>query len=150
MKRTFIFAKLLIAVATAASAQTTPTTPAADTPTLARFPRLVEYRLNLTDAQRVQVKSIIQQERPAIQQLAAQLKTEHAELIAMPAFDEAQTRAFVAKYADVNTALVVERIKLRTQLRAILTPAQQQKLDQLRARFGAQFDQRLLTLGDNL
>ena len=68
----------------------------------------------------------------------------------MTKYNESQARTIAAKYAEANTSAVVEREKLRVELMAILTPAQQKKLSQLRARFGAAVDDRLLTLGDNL
>jgi Spy/CpxP family protein refolding chaperone len=71
-------------------------------------------------------------------------------LAKLTTFNEAETAAIVAKYADANTASIIEREKLRVELTAILTPAQQEKLDQLHARFGAMVDEQLLTLGDNL
>jgi Spy/CpxP family protein refolding chaperone len=92
----------------------------------------------------------LQQERPTLESIHVQLAAEHAELAKLTTVDAAQTEAIVAKYASANTSAVVERQKLRVELTAILTPAQQQKLDQMRARFGTAVDERLETLGDNL
>jgi len=98
----------------------------------------------------VQVKAILKQEKPALETIHVQLAAEHAELLKQTTINEAETAAIVAKYADANTAAIIEREKLRVELTAILTPAQQEKLDQLRARFGAAIDDHLQTLGDNL
>jgi Spy/CpxP family protein refolding chaperone len=97
-----------------------------------------------------QAKAILRQEQPLLQQLHTQLSAEHAEMAQMTTYNDSQARAIAAKYADANTDAVVEREKLRVELLAILTPAQQKKLSQMRARFGSAMDDRLLTLGDNL
>jgi len=112
--------------------------------------RRIEHRLNVTDVQRAQAKAILAAERPALQQLHTQLAAEHTELAQQPVFDEARVRAITAKYADANTAALVEREKLRTELLAILTPDQLKKVADLRSRFGVALDERLETLGDNL
>lgn len=110
----------------------------------------VEARLGLSTEQIAQAKVILQQEKPALESIHVQLAAEHAELAKLTTVDPAQTEAIVARYASANTSAVVERQKLRVELTAILTPAQQQKLEQMRARFGAIVDERLETLGDNL
>jgi Spy/CpxP family protein refolding chaperone len=147
MKRILLSSILLAAasVTAAASAQDAPATPNGG-----RIIKRIEARLNVTPEQVVQAKAILQQEKPALLAIHVQLAAEHAELVKLTTFNEAQTAAIVAKYADANTAAIIEREKLRVELTAILTPAQQQKLDQLRARFGEVIDDHLQTLGDNL
>ena len=147
MKRILLPALLLLAVSSAAAASAQDSTPTGNG---GRFIQRIEARLNLTPEQIVQAKAILQQERPTLEAIHVQLAAEHAELVKLTTFNEAQTAAIVAKYADANSAAIIEREKLRVELTAILTPAQQEKLDQLRARFGAAIDERLLTLGDNL
>jgi Spy/CpxP family protein refolding chaperone len=145
MKRIILPAALLLAATLSASAQDATANPQAS-----RMIRRVEHRLNVTDAQREQVKAILAAERPTLAQLHTQLASEHAEMAQQTTFDEARTRAIAAKYADTNTAVLVEREKLHAELFAIFTPEQQKKVEQLRARFGAAIDSRLETLGDNL
>jgi Spy/CpxP family protein refolding chaperone len=147
MKRSLFFTLLLTAAGVTATASAQDTPPTRDG---GRVIHRIEARLNVTPEQIVQVKAILQQEKPTLQSIHVQLAAEHAELAKLTTFNEAQTAAIVAKYADANTAAIIEREKLRVELTAILTPAQQQKLDQLRARFGEAIDERLQTLGDNL
>jgi periplasmic protein CpxP/Spy len=149
MKRTLTLATLLFAALGAVSIGPAYAQDAAPMGN-GRGVRLVEHRLNLTDTQRAQIKSILQQERPTIQQLAATLAQEHAELIALTTFDDQKTVAIAQKYADTHTAATVEREKVRDEICAVLTPEQQQKLQVLRSRFGTLIDQKLQTLGDNL
>jgi Spy/CpxP family protein refolding chaperone len=147
MKRRILTLSLLFAatLSAAAAAQDVPSSPDGS-----RMIRRIESRLGVTWDQRVQAKAILQQERPVLQQLHTQLEAEHAEMAQITMFNDTQVRAVAAKYAETNTDVVVERAKLRTELLAILTPAQQKKLTQLRTRVSAGMDERLLTLGDNL
>jgi Spy/CpxP family protein refolding chaperone len=147
MKRTILSLSLLLAAAmsTAASAQDIPSNPDGS-----KMIHRMESRFDFTWDQRVQAKAILQQERPVLQELHTQLAAERAEMAQMTTFNDSQARAVATKYGDTHTNVVVEREKLRVELLAILTPAQQKKLSQLRARFGVALDERLLTLGDNL
>ena len=126
-----IFAAMFVTTM-AASAQD-----AAPSPDSTRAIRRIESRLNFTWDQRVQAKAILQQERPELQMLHTQLLAEQAEMAQLTTFDDGQARAIVAKYAETNNNVLVEREKLRIELTAILTPAQQKKLAQFRARLGA-------------
>jgi Spy/CpxP family protein refolding chaperone len=144
---------ILLPVSFFAAAMLTAAASAQDVPAPrggARMIHRVEARLGLSAEQIAQAKVILQQERPALESIHMQLAAEHSELAKLTTADAAQTEAIVAKYASANTSAVVERQKLRVELTAILTPTQQQKLEQIRARFGAAVDERLLTLGDNL
>jgi Spy/CpxP family protein refolding chaperone len=143
MKRLILATTLILAV-TSAFAQDT--APRDGTLAIHR----IERRLGLTPAQIAQAKVIIQQERPNLQQLHIQLAAEHKAIAAQTTFDESKTRAIATQYAETNTAAIVEREKRRSELLAILTPTQQQRLQQLRSRFSARLDERLQTLGDGL
>jgi protein CpxP len=145
MKHIILPAILLLAASLPASAQD-----AAPAPATNRIVRRIEHRLKVTDAQREQVKAILQQERPTLEQIHIQLSAEHAEMAQQTTFDEARTRAIAAKYGDANTAALVEREKLRTELLAVLTPEQREKVEQLRTRFDAAIGSVLPTIGDNL
>ena len=147
MKRTILSLSLFVAATISIVASAQDVSPAADG---SRAIRRVESRLNITWDQRMQVKAVLQQERPAMAALHTQLAAEHAEMVQMTSYNDSQARAIAAKYAETNTDVVVEREKLRVELLAILTPAQQKKLSEFRARFGSAMDERLLTLGDNL
>jgi Spy/CpxP family protein refolding chaperone len=146
MKRTtFLVLLFCVAASAAGSAQ-----PSATPREGARMIHRMEARLGVTPAQIVQIKAILLQEKPALEQLHEQLAAEHAELASLTTFNEEQTEAIEAKYAVVNTSMVVEREKLRFELYAVLTPEQLQTLEQMRARFGSSVDDRLQTLGDSL
>jgi protein CpxP len=148
MKRILIASALSLTLIAAASAQDAGLN--ASTPAPTRAIQRIERRLNVTDAERTQIKAILQQERPALTQLHTQRAAERAEMAQLATFDEAHARAIAAKYAQTDADAAVEREKLRSELFAVLTPAQQQRVQQLRARLWAAIDDRLPTLGDNL
>ena len=108
----------------------------------------IEGRLNMTAAQRKQVKSILQQEQPAIVALAQRGKQERDELARMQSFDDTQVRELAQRYAATNTDILVERAKVRLELRAVLTDAQRQQVDTLRAKVGSRFEERLRSFID--
>ena len=96
----------------------------------------VERRLRITPQQRDQARGILQQERPTLERMRTSLIAERKEMAASAngGFDPTPAQAIALKYAGVNANVVVERAKLRAELLAILTPQQQAKLQQLRAR----------------
>ena len=122
MKRTTLLLSFLLAasMSAAASAQDVPFSPDGN-----KMIRRIESRFDFTWDQRVQAKAILRQEQPVLQQLHVQLVAEHAEMSQMTTYNDSQARAIAAKYAETNTNAVVEREKLRVELLAILTPAQQ-------------------------
>jgi Spy/CpxP family protein refolding chaperone len=113
----------------------------------------VEHRLNITPQQREQVQAILEQERPQLQQMRLSLVEERREMAAASAngvFDPAAARATAAKYADANANAAVERAKVRSELIAILTPQQKEKLQQLRVRIGTVLGSQMPGLGETL
>ncbi len=111
--------------------------------------RRIEHRLGVTAAQREQAKAILAAERPTIAQLRQQAQAERAEMDAQP-FNETQTRDLANKYAQTNTAILVERTKVRSEILGLLTPEQRTKLEQFRAQFEERMNSRLETLGGQL
>ena len=109
-----------------------------------------EARLNLTSAQREQAKAILKTEEPTILALAAEAKLERDAMTALPAYNEAEVREIAAKYAATNTDIVVEKAKVRLELRAILTPAQLEQLDALKGKADGRFADRLDSVIDAL
>jgi protein CpxP len=145
MKRIVLSTVLSLAFSTAAFAQDAPNSTRA-IPALHR----IEQRLHVTDEQRAQIKTILEQERPTLTQLHTQREAERAEMAQLATFDEAHVRAIAARYAQTETDALVEREKLRSGLFAVLTPAQQLRIQKLRSRLRAAIDARLTTAGDNL
>jgi len=91
----------------------------------------MEKQLGLTDAQKTQAKAIFQANKdamkPLIENLRAERKNLHALMFA-DKVDEAAIRAQTAKIAGIQADLHIGRAKTGAQFRAILTPAQVEKL----------------------
>jgi len=90
-------------------------------------------QLNLTDAQKTQIKGIMADEKtrikPMMQQLRQNQQAENANVNG--SFDENQARTFANKQAQLMTDLIVEKEHMRSQVYAVLTPEQRQKALQL-------------------
>jgi Spy/CpxP family protein refolding chaperone len=108
----------------------------------------VEAKLNITSEQAAQIKAILKAEEPTIIALADQAKAERSAMTALPAYNDVEVRDIAQKYAATNTNIVVERAKLRLELRGVLTPQQLEQLEKLESRITAnrmdgQFGERL-------
>lgn len=75
--------------------------------------------LNLTDAQQTQIKSILQAEKAKIRPLRQQLRqNEQTENTAISGtFDETKARSFAGKQAQIVSDLMVERERMKSDLR---------------------------------
>ncbi len=107
-------------------------------------------QLNLTDAQKAQIKSMMQSQRttmhPLMQQLAENRKAMLA-ATASGAFDQAKVTAIANQQAQVMAQLTVEKESMQHQIYTqVLTPDQRATADQLRAKQMARIDQRLQRL----
>ena len=91
-------------------------------------------KLNLTEAQKEQVKAILASERekaePLRQQLAENRKNLRKVIEAQP-FDEATVRTLAAKQNDARVELVVSRARARSQIYALLSPEQRESARKL-------------------
>jgi periplasmic protein CpxP/Spy len=92
------------------------------------------HQLNLSDAQKAQIKQIMTQERPTLKPLmqqVAQGENQMRTLELSGSFDEAQARTLATQQSQNATALRVQRARIETELINILTPDQKTKLAQL-------------------
>ncbi len=96
-----------------------------------RFARL----LNLTDAQKTQIKNLRDQAQTASKPYFEQIKPiteEMQKLIEAPAFDEAAARALAGKMAQVQTEIHIIQAKTEAAIYQLLTAEQKAKLAELR------------------
>jgi periplasmic protein CpxP/Spy len=94
----------------------------------------MEKKLGLTDAQKAQAKAIFQKNRDVVKPIITNLRAEQKNLQALMFADtvnEAAIRAETLKIAGIRADLNVNRAKVGTQFRAILTPAQRETLKSL-------------------
>ena len=109
------------------------------------FPRLAERlaMLGVTDQQKTDAKAILRQHLPEVEPLVKQLVTERRSLrdsIRAETVDETAIRAQSAKVAAVEADLAVQRAHIAHDLRAVLTPAQIDKLHDMQVDVDAKID----------
>jgi Spy/CpxP family protein refolding chaperone len=102
-----------------------------------RFVSMASWKLNLSDDQKAQIKSLlnagVQQNLPLVKQLAAEreaIKTATAE----GRFDEAEVQRLAQPPAKTATQLAANVAVLKTQVFAVLTPEQRQQVEQFQAK----------------
>ena len=109
-------------------------------------PGMMFHRLDLTDAQKAQVKDIMSKERPTLRPLFQQLAQSRMQLQQYQAsgnFDETQVRALAAQQAQLMTELTVQRSRIQSEMMKILTPEQKTKLADLQNQRMQRFQQRM-------
>jgi Spy/CpxP family protein refolding chaperone len=106
--------------------------------------RMVMDRLNLTDAQRSQVKSVVQAHSADMKAVGARSFAAHQALeaaIDADAIDEATIRARSADVATIEADMAVMRAQIRAEVWQILTPDQQQQAKTLQAQMAQRMEQ---------
>jgi len=106
--------------------------------------------LNLTPDQKAQINTILTNERPTIQALRQQIEQDNEQLHAKTAYDDAFVHSMAQQESAILADAIVEREKIRSEIFAVLTPDQQQKLTQIGSEVRATVDDRLAHLGDGL
>lgn len=106
--------------------------------------------LNLTVDQKAQIKTILVDERPAIQALRQQIEQDNEQLHSKSTYDDAFVHSMAQQESVTLANAIVEREKIRGEIFAVLTPDQQQKVEQLGSEVRAAVDDRLAHLGDGL
>lgn len=102
-------------------------------------------QLELTDAQRTQVRQLVQQHQqqtaPLVERLRTAADARRQAVEAVPV-DEGRIRAASERLAQAQADLTVQQARLRNDIYALLTPEQQQRAQQLRAERDARVGQR--------
>ncbi|CAN5254559.1 hypothetical protein BH20ACI1_BH20ACI1_28080 [soil metagenome] len=91
------------------------------------FERLAE-KLDLSDAQKAQVKQIKEAGKAKVQPLRENMKSIRQQLNAATAdgnFNEAQVQTLATQQANIMAQLTVEKERTKSQIYAVLTPEQQ-------------------------
>jgi Spy/CpxP family protein refolding chaperone len=102
--------------------------------------------LNLTDAQKQQIRDIREQERQAGRQLQERLRTANdaqRDAIESVPINEGLIRQAAAALADVQAEAAIQQALVYNQIWAVLTPAQQAQAKKLRAERDVRQEQRL-------
>jgi periplasmic protein CpxP/Spy len=103
--------------------------------------RMGDY-LELTDAQRTQMKAIMAKEkgtmRPLMQQLA-QGSQQMRQFEEASTFDETNVRTLATQQSQALTELMVQKARIRSEMVHVLTPDQKTKLTAFEAKQQARF-----------
>lgn len=105
----------------------------------------VARELNLTDQQKVEIKAIIEAERPRVEPLVRQLAATRRELREATAngqFDEAQVGALASRQGQTLAQLIVEKERVKSQVYGVLTPEQRAKAAEIINRIESRIRQR--------
>jgi Spy/CpxP family protein refolding chaperone len=102
-------------------------------------------QLDLTDAQREQVKAVMQKEHASMKPLMTQLHTMHQQLKQYEegAYDEAKVTALVTQQAQTLVQLKVQESRIHSELYQLLTSDQQAKLKEIEANRAAHMQQHM-------
>jgi periplasmic protein CpxP/Spy len=98
--------------------------------------------LDLTDAQQAQMKDILTKEKPTIRPLIQQLAQGRQQMKALEqaaTFDEAKVRSAASQQTQTMTELMVQKARIKSELMAVLTSDQKDKLAKFEARRQARF-----------
>ena len=92
--------------------------------------------LDLTAAQKQQIKTILATEKPVVQPLVLQLAANHQALQQVSdngQFNEQQVQSIAAKQGQTMSQLIVEKERVKAQIYAVLTPEQRAKAEKIQA-----------------
>ncbi|HTT20989.1 MAG TPA: Spy/CpxP family protein refolding chaperone [Candidatus Sulfotelmatobacter sp.] len=102
-------------------------------------------KLNLTDDQKTQMKSIMQKERPTVEPLHQQehLIDQQLRQYVEGTFDQTKVAALAAQKAQVQAAITVEETRIHNQLYQLLRDDQKTQLKQMEASHEARMQERM-------
>ncbi|MFA6962872.1 MAG: Spy/CpxP family protein refolding chaperone [Opitutaceae bacterium] len=137
-----LLASLLTAATPLLLAETSPATSSDSFPVIEMFTSHLASKLDLTEAQRAQLKDILRQHQPRIAPLVDSLRTEQKAWFdysrsATASTDEASDR--IDRVLAAQKKLMLETADLRTDLRHVLNDSQLAKLDSLRSEADGHF-----------
>ena len=95
--------------------------------------------LNLTDAQKQQVKGVMEATESSAQGIHAKMEEIHKQIEAATAngqFDETQVRTLANQQAQIQADMMVEHLRAKSKIFAVLTPEQRTKAEEMHQRMG--------------
>ena len=102
-------------------------------------------QLDLTDAQKAQIKQIRQAHQESLRPLRQEIRTKRMEIRQANqggTFDEALVSQKLAEIAPLEAKLMGEQFRLHQQMLSVLTPEQKTKMEQLREQFKSRSGER--------
>jgi Spy/CpxP family protein refolding chaperone len=99
----------------------------------------VAHELSLSDAQKSQIKSMWEAERPTVASLVQELASEGKEMDTVTAqgnLDESKVQAIASRQGETIAKLLVEKERLKSKVyTTVLNPEQRTKADELQKRW---------------
>jgi Spy/CpxP family protein refolding chaperone len=104
----------------------------------------VAHELNLSDAQRSQIKSMWQAERPAVASLVQELASESKEMDSATAqgnLDESKVQAIASRQGETIAKLLIEKERFESKMYSgVLNPEQRIKADEFQKVWHSRMD----------
>jgi periplasmic protein CpxP/Spy len=102
-------------------------------------------QLDLTDAQREQIKALMQKEHPAMKPAMQQLHGLQQQLkqYSEGTYDDAKVQALVAAQAQTLVQMKVAETRIHSEIYQLLTPEQQTKLKEIEANHEARMQKHM-------
>jgi len=100
-------------------------------------------KLNLTDDQKKEMFSIRLDEKAKMKPLFQKLKDDRKQLIDVVKtgkFDEAKVRSIAKGQADIISDIIVEKVRMKSRMYAVLTPEQRTKVEQMHEKWKARHE----------
>jgi len=149
MFATMLALAVLASVALAQTADTTPPPPSHQMrghwmAKREMFP-LFSRELNLTDAQRAQIKQIHESAKSTLQPLWQQERQSHQEmmqLVMSGSFDQAKAQAIANQESQIHSQLAVQRALMASQAYQVLSADQKTKLNEIMAKHQQRMQER--------
>jgi Spy/CpxP family protein refolding chaperone len=104
----------------------------------------VSHELDLSDAQKSQIKTMWQAERPAVATLVRDLASESKEMGSATAqgnFEESKAQAIAVRQGETIAKLLVEKERFKSKVYSVLNPDQRTKADELQKKWESRLDQ---------
>jgi Spy/CpxP family protein refolding chaperone len=104
----------------------------------------VAHELNLSDAQKSQIKSLWEAERPTVASLVQELASEGKEMDSATAqgnLDDSKVQAIATRQGETIAKLLVEKERLKSKIYTnVLNPEQRTKADELQKKWHSRLD----------
>jgi Spy/CpxP family protein refolding chaperone len=114
----------------------------------------IAHELNLNDAQRSQIKSMWQAERPTVASLVQELAAEGKEMDSATAqgnLDDSKVQAIAARQGETIAKLLVEKERLKSNIYvSVLNPEQRTKADELQEAWHSRLDRLAARIGSGV